>query len=371
MNNKTLISLRALRKLIFFILLLPPFACNNPKENAGKKIRLIWRENHATGIAVAKHLLNGIGADSVPAKLKIKLHREDPGPAIAGQYTIKGDSIIFEPLIPFTRGLVYEVFIGRQLYDTVSIPRAAAIPELLAMYPSADSLPGNLLKMYLLFSRPMQEGHSLQYIKLTDGKGDSLPGIFLEMPSELWNPGRTMLTLWLHPGRIKRGLQPNKLLGPPLVKGRQYAVVISKQWPDEEGETLAQEYTKKIITVPEDRQSPSVDKWQIIPPVAGSTRALEVRLDEPLDYILLTETISITGPHGAEVSGTIQIPKGEKLFYFTPSAAWKPGDYKLLVEARLADLAGNSMNRLFDVDLTHKPATLDSKKIFERVWKVE
>ena len=128
--------------------------------------------------------------------------------------------VIFKPMIAFTRGLKYKVYVRNELIDEIAdtdLLIQSTAPEVVAVYPALDTLPENLLKFYIRFSKPMQEGDELQHIHLIKDGRDTMSSVFLDL--ELWNNERTMLTLWLDPGRIKRELQPNKLLGPPLNKG--------------------------------------------------------------------------------------------------------------------------------------------------------
>ena len=69
-------------------------------------------------------------------------------------------------------------------------------------------LPENLLKFYVHFSAPMSRGNIYDYIRLlnADGKQVELP--FLEIDEELWDDSLTRLTLFIDPGRIKRGVLP-------------------------------------------------------------------------------------------------------------------------------------------------------------------
>ena len=83
----------------------------------------------------------------------------------------------------------------------------------MAIYPTQDTVPENLLKIYLQFSKPMREGQALRHIELLKNNRDTLPGVFLDLQPELWNVDRTTLTVWLDPGRIKRDLQPNGPIG--------------------------------------------------------------------------------------------------------------------------------------------------------------
>ncbi len=58
-------------------------------------------------------------------------------------------------------------------------------------------------------------------------------------------------------------------------------------------------------------------------------------------------------------------------FLFTPEKPWETGLYKLQVESRLADLAGNNLNRLFDVDLQSRKSIKSSQSIYTKSWRIE
>jgi hypothetical protein len=369
-SKDVLIRMHCFSKLIIFFVLLLPAGCRQKKDTSLKDIKIIWKEGRASGLSISMSSLQHVREDSLFTQVEIRRATQGEVPVLPGNYIIHQNELIFEPLIPFTRGLRYKVLVQHQLYGEVEIPVATNVPRLLAVYPSQDTVPENLLKIYLVFSKPMVEGHSLQYVTLMDQKGATLPGIFLNLQNELWNEDRTVLTLWLDPGRIKRGLQPNKLLGPPLIKGEQYRLMISRKWPDEEGTTLMQTYTKKFVAALRDTSSPSPLAWKLVAPGKGTTHPLELDLGEPLDYFLLLHAIRLVDPNGNIVSGSVQIDREERKYHFEPTAPWAPGSYKLQIEGRLEDLAGNNLNRLFDRDLRNKTASLPEKKSFEREWQI-
>ncbi|MEZ4902431.1 MAG: Ig-like domain-containing protein [Spirosomataceae bacterium] len=291
--------------------------------------------------------------------------------ALLGDYTLTQEEVIFRPLIPFTHGLSYEILVDNQPIAQIEIPKSPKIPVLLGIYPSQDTLPENLLKFYLVFSQSMVEGQSLKYIALVNIQGDTLRHTFLDLQPELWNKQRTILTLWIDPGRIKRDLQPNKLLGTPLTHGNQYQLVISNQWPDEMGATLTKNYTKKFVVAMPDLNRPKVDNWQIKTPQKNSKKPLVISLNESLDYILLQNTIEVINNEGNQVEGTISIQEKEKKVYFTPTHPWIRGAYILQIESRLEDLAGNNLNRLFDTDISNRQVEPTDKKVVELKWQIK
>jgi hypothetical protein len=200
----------------------------------------------------------------------------------------------------------------------------------------------------------MREGESQKHIALIKNDHDTLQGIFLNLQPELWNEERTVLTIWLDPGRIKRDLIPNKRLGNPLKQGDHYKLTISDRWEDIQGLPLKKTYTRRVFITGRDSLSPDPDQWVINIPAAGSVKPLEADFGESLDFFLLQESISIINEKGNAVKGTARISDEEKKYRFVPSGNWITGDYTLRIETRLEDLAGNNINRVFDRDLTDK-----------------
>jgi len=362
-----MIRLCKMYNLIFFVLI-SLYSCGN--KNA-TEISIVWSKEQATGVTIPTKLLNAVSPDSVKQTLKIELNGANHT-AILGEFSISGQHVIFEPLIPFSRGLRYVIFLRNKPIGEIEIPLAnpAGAPTLLSIYPSRDTLPENLLKIYLQFSNPMQEGQSEKYIVLVKNSQDTLHGIFLNLQPELWNEDRTTLTVWLDPGRIKRDLIPNKRLGNPLKKGELYKLGISSEWKDIQGRQLKQAYIKTFFVGSRDSISPDPDKWILKIPRSGAMVPLQIDLNEPLDYFLLKEAISIINEKGNSVPGMVRISDEEKKYQFIPAERWSAGNYTLRVETRLEDLAGNNINRVFDRDLTDKRIP-GSKAIFERQFQIK
>lgn len=353
--------------LIFFV-----FAeltgCHTPEGNT---ISIRWQGNRATGLIIPQRLVPSVPADSLGQRLTVR--RAGIETAMLGTYRLNDDDVVFSPLIPFTRGLRYGVWLNNKRLSDIVIPDLAPNdrPTLLAVYPSSDSLPDNLLKIYLRFSRPMREGQSRQYVTLLKNGTDTLPGVFLDLQPELWNADRTLLTLWLDPGRIKRDLDPNKRLGAPLQPGVRYQVVVSAAWPDEQGASLGTSTLKRFVTGQRDSLCPTPARWMIRQPQSDSKQPLEVAFGEALDYSLLTETLRIVRENGTPVPGTWQLGDKENRSLFTPGGAWQPGRYRLRIETRLEDLAGNNLNRPFDRDVTRKTTGQPAQPFVEIPFSVQ
>jgi len=364
---KKWIGLCFMYNLIFFLLLLL-FDCERKKPD---EIKLRWSDQRATGISVSKNLLAG-NDDSLARRVTVRLVKEGTPLAMLGNYKVDANEIIFEPLVPFTRGLRYEVLVDNHILKEITIPLmdSGEAPVLVVIYPTQDTVPENLLKIYLQFSKPMREGESVHYLTLLRNDRDTVPEVFLNLQPELWNDDRTMLTVWLDPGRIKRGLQPNRQLGAPLKKGEHYTLVVSDQWKDIQGAALPKSYYKKFSTTTRDSLSPDPRTWTIYPPTSH-TNVLSIDLKSSLDYSLLNSTLHVVDMKEKTVVGQWQISNEEKNLSFTPNEPWKNGNFRLQIETRLEDLVGNNLNRPFDVDVRAKTKLLSDEKMISLPFKVD
>ena len=179
-----------------------------------------------------------------------------------------------------------------------------------------------------------------------------------------------MLTVWLDPGRIKRGLRPNLRWGAPLRRGDHYTLVVSDHWRDLQGTALTKSYFKKLIATDRDSLPPDPMTWTIHPPAHDTRKELTIDVKSTLDYSLLTSSLLVINETGKIISGKWQVGKDERNVSFIPDEPWMEGRYQLQVETRLEDLAGNNVNRPFDVDLKAKPKEAVSAKTISLPFEI-
>jgi hypothetical protein len=254
---------------------------------------------------------------------------------------------------------------------TIPVADSTDAPNLTHCYPQQDSLPENLLKIYLHFSHPMREGQSDQYIRLIQNGTDTLHDVFLNLQPELWNDDRTVLTVWLDPGRIKRELQPNQRLGNPLQANGTYELLVSKKWRDIQGRNLQKDFSNRFVVTKRDDTCPDPDQWKMILPKSRSREPLILSFGEALDHYLLMETMQISSKEGISIKGKFEWDVHDQFCRFTPAAEWVAGNYVLAIASKLEDLAGNNLNRPFDRDITKtkKPSTQAQYKKYFSIEK--
>ncbi|WP_345762462.1 hypothetical protein [Diaminobutyricibacter sp. McL0608] len=232
----------------------------------------------------------------------------------------------------------------------VSVPGADFEPRTVVetIDPTVASVPANLLRFSVTFSSVMDEGSAAGHVHLLDETDAVIPGTLLEMPPELWDRGRRRLTVLLEPGRIKRGLQPHVQAGAPLREGSTITVAVDAGLRDAEGAQLrvGARRTYRVGAAVRSRIDPA--RWDVQWP-GGRSNRLVARFDRPLDRALVQRCLHVVDEHGDPVPGRASLDQGALVWDFTPTSGGE--DWRLRVDTRLEDLAGNSVRRVFDRDL--------------------
>jgi hypothetical protein len=163
---------------------------------------------------------------------------------------------------------------------------------------------------------------------------------FLEQ--ELWSPGGRILTVLLHPGRVKSGLKAHDEKGPILSVGDDVALAL-------DGVPI-----KRWRVGPADEIGPIVSAWKVSAVRVESKQPLVVALDGAIDG-RDADYLAIADVRARRVAGRAQLTNGESTWTFTPSAPWRPGAYKLVVRGTLEDPAGNRLGSRFETSIDSPP----------------
>lgn len=330
----------------------------------------------ANGPQHATLVIRGLSSDELRAARKLK--GENPLQELAavtvrggtkdmlGKYEVTDSALQFTPAFPFDAGRSYNVLVDtRPLASTradslvtlsVALPAAPRrqATSVLRILPSDDVLPENLLRLYIEFSAPMSRTGGLEFMKLLDDKGKEVTQSFLPLEAEFWNGDRTRYTVFLDPGRVKRGILPNEQLGRALIAGRRYTMVIDSMWHDANGQPLASEYRRDFrVSAPEERRI-DYKQWKVSSPAAGSRDTLVVTFEKPLDHGLLKRALGVQTASGVAVPGETDIRNHEREWRFVPKAPWTAGKHSLVVLSFLEDAAGNRVDGAFEVDMFDK-----------------
>ena len=205
--------------------------------------------------------------------------------------------------------------------------------------PSGPAVPANLLRISIRFAAQV-EGPLLPRLTLLRADGSQVQEPFLEQ--ELWSPSGKILTVMMHPGRVKTGLKAQDEKGPILSVGDDVALAL-------DGVPI-----KRWSVGPADETGPIASAWKVSAVRAESKQALVVALDGAIDG-RDADYLAIADDRDRRVPGRAQLTNGESTWTFTPSAPWRLGAYKLVVRGTLEDPAGNRLGSHFETSIYSPP----------------
>src|SRR5262245_41632498 len=212
-------------------------------------------------------------------------------------------------------------------------------PRVVLVQPSGPKVPANLLRISIRFASQV-EGPLLPRLALLHADGTRVQEPFLEQ--ELWSPSGKILTVMMHPGRVKTGLKARDEKGPILSVGDDVALAL-------DGVPI-----KRWNVGPADEVGPMVSAWRVSPGRVDSKQPLVVAFDGAIDG-QDGEYLAIADVRDRRVAGRAQLTDGESIWTFTPSAPWRAGVYKLVIRGTLEDPAGNRLGSRFETSIYSPP----------------
>ena len=111
------------------------------------------------------------------------------------------------------------------------------------------------------------------------------------------------------------------------------------------------------------REPIAVEQWKIVPPENSSRQPLTLIFPRPLDWALLSHTITIASTGEQSIDGRVLIDQCERRWSFTPVTPWAAESYEVRIASSLEDICGNSVAAAFDRplrsgnDLAHEGAS--------------
>jgi hypothetical protein len=212
---------------------------------------------------------------------------------------------------------------------------AVSNPQVVLVQPSSAEVPANLLRISLRFATQV-EGAVLPRVSLLRADGKEIQEPFLKQ--ELWSPDGKVLTILLHPGRVKSGLNARDAMGPILLTGHDISLAF-------DGHPI-----RRWRVGPKDDAGPNTAKWKLHSVQAESRQPLVVVFDRPIDG-QDADYLAIADASGRRVAGRVRLTAGESVWTFAPDVAWRVGAYELVARGTLEDPAGNRLGSRFETSI--------------------
>lgn len=225
----------------------------------------------------------------------------------------------------------------------------SGVPTIVLVQPSGSTVPANLLRFSIRFTGPV-DSPVLPKLALSRVGGERIDAPFLEQ--ELWSADGRVLTVLMHPGRVKQGLIAREERGPILSEGDDLML------------TLDDRPIKRWRAGPVDERGPVPSAWTLLPVRVATRQPLVVVLDAPIDG-LAVDHLAVTDERGRRLSGRARLSDGETRWTFTPDATWRGVTYRLVVRGTLEDPSGNRTGSRFETAVDAPPGPpLDTMREF-------
>ena len=157
-------------------------------------------------------------------------------------------------------------------------------------------------------------GPEVPATELHRANGDLVDKPFLEQ--ELWSPSGKILTVLLHPGRVKSGLIAHDTVGPVLHADE--VVVL----------TLDGREIMRWKVGSDDQHGPRPSGWKVGRVLADTRGPLVVEFDAPIDGRNV-DYLAVANTSNRRIQGRARLDAGERRWTFAPHAPWTESRYTL------------------------------------------
>jgi hypothetical protein len=227
------------------------------------------------------------------------------------------------------------------------------------IYPTGATLPENVLRFHLVFDEPPNADVVHSAVRLLDEQGKEIPHAFLDLPQGLWDSTGKILTLLLHPGRIKSGLAASQTMGMALSQGSEVTLEVDMGAFNSASQLTSSSSTtvqKKYVITSAQTMGLDVDNWQITMPELLTQAPLVIHTDYAIDFLSALSAVQMIDAHGEPQPTRIEVLHDERTIHVHPSQPWESDGSRLSLSTELEDICGNRMNQSFEqTDLAKMP----------------
>lgn len=218
-------------------------------------------------------------------------------------------------------------------------------PRLLAVHPQGPVWPENILRFHLCFDREMNPADSAANVEIETADGAAVRGALADFPDGLWSPDGTVLTVLLHPGRVKQGLAAHQRWGRALSAGHAYRIRIGPGLADMAGRRLGRACRIAFHCAAAEDRPLDPGQWRWHEPEPGGRDPITIATGRQLDALSLPGAVRLIDPGGAVHPAEFSI--AGDIVTAVPRAPWGEG-LMLEVAPWLEDVCGNRPAQAFE-----------------------
>ncbi|MFT4929509.1 MAG: hypothetical protein ACI8WB_005642 [Phenylobacterium sp.] len=307
-------------------------------------------------------------------------------PGMAGRYAVVDGNLVFTPRFAPEPGLSYTAVFDAQGFNQLfgGYPPLPLLPqsvyqlsqyiapeaelqqgEVTSIYPRLNILPQNVLRFYVYFSQPMSFDNPYDYLSIVNQDNAVVKTSFVEFRQGLWDQSRTRLTVFIHPGRIKRGVGPNLTQGPVFIQGQRYRLKVDQRFKTLDGMALSADFEKTFEIGAPVYEKLNLARWQLVLPPVNSQQRLVIKPERALDPLISVQMITLVNRNtGMPIDVNFTVDAAGVNLFVQPDSPWLAGEYQLKFESKLEDLSGNTPAWAFDSETPVNPSTHDYSMTF-------
>lgn len=222
----------------------------------------------------------------------------------------------------------------------------ADYPRLIGVHPASEIWPANILRFHLVFDREMDPSDAARCLSIETATGEPVTAALVDLQEGLWSPDGQILTMLLHPGRIKRGLIAQAHLGLALIPKQHYRLRISGALASIDGVALGSDETISFSVGAPVESAIEPFSWEFLQPQAGQITPLRIETGRPLDALGVLSGMRIETISGHRLAATFST-EGETVIA-RPLLAWPNEPIRIVACDRLEDVCGNRVASSFE-----------------------
>jgi hypothetical protein len=214
------------------------------------------------------------------------------------------------------------------------------------VFPQSAMVPANILRWHLVFNRPVAVDRWSESVRLVDDRGYPVEHAFLDLPEGLWNADGTVLTIMMHPGRIKSGVGMHDE-GLTLEVGRAYSLIVDLAGFALQKEPFAAEYIHSFTAISEVLTALHTEDWVVGNPQAGTFAPLEVEFGRVMDMLSVQLSLGVIDDAGVPITADITMQNDDRRAFIKPLQPWPVGSIAILPTYELEDVTGQRLDDAF------------------------
>ena len=183
-----------------------------------------------------------------------------------------------------------------------------------------------------------------------DGQCSEVEGAIVDLVDGLWNPEQTLLTVLLHPGRVKAGLGAHAAHGRAIHVGARHRIVVKGTITDTDGNALGADVTHDFLGSEPVVLPIAVPEFERIGVERGTDKPIRFPLDRPWDWFSVQVSIRAFDENDLPVAVRPSM-EGHDLVV-RPVDVWSVDMIRLATRDELEDVCGNRVGQSFETRRT-------------------